>query len=160
MTAETDTAGMERNPFQPGTGFAPPLLVGREALKRRALGRLNDVAAGRCNPTALQLEGLRGCGKTVMLDWMEKQAQKKDLSIIALPKPAFESDNTLAGVLRWLREDLSRMCRVNLHLNVAADIAGIKASAGVGDKSEASGVSSTVIAELGCAGPPAGTVDH
>ncbi len=148
MNADIDTVGMEHNPFRPGTGVAPPLLVGREDLKRRALSLLTDIAAGRCNPTALQLEGPRGCGKTVMLDWMEKEAQKKELSIIALPKQAFGSDDTLAGVLRWLRESLSRMGRVNLHLNGEVDIAGIKASAGVGDKNDSGASRSTVISEL------------
>ncbi len=149
MSEKLDTDEMEHNPFRPGTGVAPPVLVGREALKRRALSQLTDIAARRCNPTALQLEGPRGCGKTVMLDWMEKEAQKLDLSIIALPKQAFDSDDTLADVLRWLRESLSRMGRVNLHLNASVDIAGIKASAGVGDKGEPGASRSTVIAELG-----------
>lgn len=56
--------GLFVNPFRPGAGHPPPYLAGREEEKRefaRLLGQSPMM-------TNLVLTGLRGVGKTVLLD--------------------------------------------------------------------------------------------
>jgi predicted AAA+ superfamily ATPase len=56
-----------RNPYSPGAGSRPPAIVGREQelqLFSTAIGRL---AIGR-SAKSLMLTGLRGVGKTVLLN--------------------------------------------------------------------------------------------
>jgi hypothetical protein len=65
-----------RNPFTPGAGSRPPLLVGRDheieamtvAVKRLALGRFER---------SMLLKGLRGVGKTVLLNEFGRIAQQE-----------------------------------------------------------------------------------
>ncbi len=59
-----DTAGAFENPFRPGAGHMPPYLAGRAA-ERQEFERLLDQTTILEN---LVLTGLRGVGKTVLLD--------------------------------------------------------------------------------------------
>lgn len=64
----------ELGPFQPGAGGMPPILAGREreqSLFRALLGRLER---GAPVPTDVVLYGPRGNGKTVLLQWLCRQA--------------------------------------------------------------------------------------
>ena len=56
-----------QNPFSPGTGSPPPELVGRDPALTEARILLGRVAAGRPEKSLL-LTGLRGVGKTVLLN--------------------------------------------------------------------------------------------
>jgi hypothetical protein len=62
------------NPFSPGAGTAPPELAGRSVIIRDA-----DIALGRArnhlSPKGLFLLGLRGVGKTVLLNRIAEQAE-------------------------------------------------------------------------------------
>ncbi len=108
---------LNRNPFKPGAGAAPPVLSGREDLKFEAEMRLKTIAAGDYDPMALQLMGPRGCGKTAMLAWMEKRARDRNIRTVALPKQAFESSEMLALILRRLRRNVFGLGRLNLYLD-------------------------------------------
>ena len=55
-----------RNPFRPGAGLRPPYLAGRDAEKEAMSEMLLDLDRGM--PRNLLLYGLRGMGKTVLLD--------------------------------------------------------------------------------------------
>src|SRR3954465_14970806 len=61
------------NPFHPGFGVSPPLLVGRDELLEEFEEALEDGpgAAGR----ATLYTGARGSGKTVMLNAVEDRAR-------------------------------------------------------------------------------------
>ena len=62
-----------RNPFAPGAGTPPPALVGRETViesARVTLGRLKQGRAAK----SLILVGLRGVGKTVLLNRFQEMA--------------------------------------------------------------------------------------
>ncbi|NRG19989.1 ATP-binding protein [Rhizobiales bacterium] len=64
-----------RNPFAPGAGSQPPELAGREEIIAAADTALQRVLLGR--PTQSQmLLGLRGVGKTVLLNKIEQIAEK------------------------------------------------------------------------------------
>lgn len=57
-----------RNPYTPGPGAAPAVLVDREALLRRAEAGLTVTAAnGEPTPSVTTFTGQRGVGKTVLL---------------------------------------------------------------------------------------------
>jgi hypothetical protein len=63
-----------RNPFSPGAGSPPPELAGRDGILEEARVLLGRIRAGRPEKSLL-LTGLRGVGKTVLLNEIERLAQ-------------------------------------------------------------------------------------
>ena len=74
-------------PFRPGFGGAPPYLAGREGEQESLREYLVEIAGGGAPGTALFLYGPRGNGKTVLLDWMEREAAAAGVETAAL-RPA------------------------------------------------------------------------
>ena len=66
-----------RNPFTPGAGTPPPELAGRQELLDRAKIVLTRVKNGR-PAKSLLLTGLRGVGKTVLLNEINREARALD----------------------------------------------------------------------------------
>jgi hypothetical protein len=64
-----------RNPFAPGAGSQPPELAGRDDLVRDAEIALQRVLQGK-HSQSLMLLGLRGVGKTVLLNRIEELASQ------------------------------------------------------------------------------------
>ncbi len=62
------------NPFSPGAGAHPPELVGRESILEQSRVLLGRVRQKRPEKSML-LTGLRGVGKTVLLNEIERLAQ-------------------------------------------------------------------------------------
>ena len=62
------------NPFSPGAGAPPPELAGREIILEQARVLLGRVRAKRPEKSLL-LTGLRGVGKTVLLNEVEQLAR-------------------------------------------------------------------------------------
>ena len=72
-----------KNPFSPGAGSPPPELVGRDPLLEQArilLGRIR----GKRSEKSMLLTGLRGVGKTVLLNEIERVARAEDYRIISI----------------------------------------------------------------------------
>src|SRR6266511_1402999 len=65
-----------RNPYAPGAGQRPPELAGRDAEVRQFEVVLERIAAGRPE-RSLVLSGLRGVGKTVLLNTLRSLAIKR-----------------------------------------------------------------------------------
>src|ERR1035438_9875634 len=63
-----------KNPFSPGAGSPPPELVGREGILEQARILLGRVKQKRPEKSLL-LTGLRGVGKTVLLNEIERMAK-------------------------------------------------------------------------------------
>lgn len=63
-----------KNPFSPGAGSPPPELAGREGILEQARVLLGRVRSKRSEKSIL-LTGLRGVGKTVLLNEIERMAQ-------------------------------------------------------------------------------------
>ncbi len=63
-----------RNPFSPGAGSPPPELAGRSTVLEQAEVLLGRVLARRSEKSLL-LTGLRGVGKTVLLNEIERRAK-------------------------------------------------------------------------------------
>jgi len=62
-----------KNPFSPGAGSPPPEMAGRDAILEHARALLGRVRAKRPEKSLL-LTGLRGVGKTVLLNDIERMA--------------------------------------------------------------------------------------
>lgn len=71
------------NPFSPGAGAPPPELVGRDSLLEQARILLGRVKQKRPEKSLL-LTGLRGVGKTVLLNEIERMAKAAGYQTILL----------------------------------------------------------------------------
>ncbi len=70
-----------KNPFSPGAGSPPPELVGRDPVLEQARVLLGRTKKKRPEKSLL-LTGLRGVGKTVLLNEMERMAQNEGYKTI------------------------------------------------------------------------------
>lgn len=98
-----------RNPFSPGAGSPPPELAGREGILEQARVLFGRVLAKRPEKSLL-LTGLRGVGKTVLLNEIERIAQAAGFRTILIE--AHEGKPLavlLAPQLRRLLFDLDRL---------------------------------------------------
>jgi predicted ATPase len=68
------------NPYAPGAGSQPPELAGREELLEAATVALDRVRAGRYERSFIAV-GLRGVGKTVLLNRVRELAEARDFKI-------------------------------------------------------------------------------
>ena len=97
------------NPFTPGAGTPPPELAGRADIMQRAEVLLERTKRGRASKSLL-LTGLRGVGKTVLLNEINQLARKLEYHRIFLEaheeKPLAA---LLAPKLRTLLYTLDRM---------------------------------------------------
>lgn len=98
-----------KNPFSPGAGTPPPELVGRDSILEQARILLGRVKQKRPEKSML-LTGLRGVGKTVLLNEIERLA--KDAGYRTISIEAHE-DKPLAPLmashLRTLLYELNRI---------------------------------------------------
>lgn len=98
-----------RNPFSPGAGSPPPELVGREGILEQArvfLGRIKEKRPEK----SILLTGLRGVGKTVLLNEIERLAAKVGYRTISLE--AHEDKSLAALLVPPLRKLLFELDRV------------------------------------------------
>jgi len=72
-----------RNPYAPGAGQRPPELAGRDQELAAFDVVLERVARGRPE-RSLVLTGLRGVGKTVLLNEMRDRAESTGWFVVAL----------------------------------------------------------------------------
>ncbi|MBE7501190.1 MAG: ATP-binding protein [Verrucomicrobiales bacterium] len=105
-----------RNPYAPGAGTPPPELAGRDALRQAARIALARVQAGR--PTkSLLMVGLRGVGKTVLLDRVREDAEASGIQSIRVEAP--ENRSLPAMLAPQLRQMLLRLSRNELARGLA-----------------------------------------
>lgn len=98
-----------RNPFSPGAGSPPPELAGRENVLEQTRVLLGRVRAKRPEKSLL-LTGLRGVGKTVLLNEIDRLAQGAGYRTILVEAHEGKSLAVLlAPHLRRLLFDLDRM---------------------------------------------------
>lgn len=98
-----------KNPFSPGAGSPPPELAGRDAVLEQARILLGRVKSKRSEKSLL-LTGLRGVGKTVLLNAIEQIARDQDYRTILVEAHEGKSLAVLlAPHLRRLLFDLDRI---------------------------------------------------
>jgi hypothetical protein len=97
-----------RNPFAPGAGTPPPELAGRDELREIVRIALERTRLGRPTKSILMV-GLRGVGKTVLLDRMREDAEAKGIHTMRVEAP--ESRSLPAILAPQLRQALLRLSR-------------------------------------------------
>jgi len=97
-----------RNPFAPGAGTPPPELAGRDELLATVRVALERVRLGLPTKSVL-LIGLRGVGKTVLLDRMRDDADAAGIQTIRIEAP--EGRSLPAMLAPQLRQALLRLSR-------------------------------------------------
>ncbi len=75
-----------RNPYAPGAGTQPPELAGRDELRKQVYIAIERVKIGR-QAKSLMMIGLRGVGKTVLLDRMRMDAESKGSFCLRMEAP-------------------------------------------------------------------------
>jgi hypothetical protein len=75
-----------QNPFRPGAGTAPPALVGRDALIESFRITVGRALAGRPGQSVMPI-GLRGVGKTVLLNRFAEVAEGAGLHVGYMEAP-------------------------------------------------------------------------
>jgi AAA ATPase-like protein len=75
-----------RNPFAPGAGTPPPELAGRDELREVVRIACERLRLGRPTKSILMV-GLRGVGKTVLLDRMREDAEAAGIQTIRVEAP-------------------------------------------------------------------------
>ncbi|HOX26878.1 MAG TPA: ATP-binding protein [Candidatus Krumholzibacteria bacterium] len=75
-----------RNPFSPGAGAPPPELAGRDEILEAARIALHRVRARRSEKSQMLL-GLRGVGKTVLLNKIGEMAEEIGYFVVVLEAP-------------------------------------------------------------------------
>lgn len=105
-----------RNPFAPGAGSRPPELAGREAVLEGVAIALHRIRNGKHAQSAI-LIGLRGVGKTVLLNEMRRAAEGE--GIVAVPIEAPEGQSLPAMLVPALRSALLKLDRGQAAMTLA-----------------------------------------
>ena len=95
-----------RNPFAPGAGTPPPALAGRDDLLETVRIALDRVRIARPTKSILMV-GLRGVGKTVLLDRMRDNAEAAGIHTLRIEAP--EGRSLPASLAPALRQALLRL---------------------------------------------------
>jgi hypothetical protein len=97
------------NPYAPGAGTPPPELAGRDKLIEDAAIALDRIRAGRAS-RSLILYGLRGVGKTVLLNRIRIDAEARGIEGIQIEAP--EGRSLPAALAPAIRATLLRLSHV------------------------------------------------
>ena len=96
------------NPFAPGAGTPPPELAGRDELRETIRVAIERVRRGLPSKSILMV-GLRGVGKTVLLDRMRDDAEATGIQTMRVEAP--ENRSLPALLAPQLRQALLRLSR-------------------------------------------------
>ena len=108
------TEVLGKNPYRPGVGVRPLYLAGRDAPLRRFDAMLRAAPEQQAN---MRVTGLRGVGKTVLLETFAERAQEHEWEPAFMElQPAHNTDTQVAAAIGSLlertRQRLSRMARL------------------------------------------------
>ncbi|MEJ1228557.1 ATP-binding protein [Pseudomonas sp. CCNWLW56] len=105
-----------RNPFAPGAGSRPPELAGRDQILEAARIACGRAINGR-SARSIMLLGLRGTGKTVLLNEIGKIAKQEGLLVSKVESPERES------LARLLYPEMRKVMRALSSVEAAKQIA-------------------------------------
>ncbi|MDP3673825.1 MAG: ATP-binding protein [Novosphingobium sp.] len=105
-----------RNPFAPGAGSRPPELAGRKDVLETVAIALHRIRHGR-HAQSMILLGLRGVGKTVLLNAMRRAAEGE--GILCVPIEAPEGQSLPAMLVPALRTALLKLDRGQAAMTLA-----------------------------------------
>lgn len=113
------------NPYSPGAGTPPPELAGRDKIREDVRVAISRLQIGNPSKSVLMV-GLRGVGKTVLLDQMRKDAEALGIHTVLIEAP---EDRSLPALLApQLRQALLRLSSVSAAKDAAQR--GLRALAG------------------------------
>jgi hypothetical protein len=118
-----------KNPFSPGAGSPPPELAGRSAVRSAVDVCLARLQIGRQAKSVIMV-GLRGVGKTVLLDQMLKDAEEKGFHTVRIEAP--ENRSLPALLAPQIRLALLRLSNIEAAKDFA--VRGLRALAGFASK--------------------------
>lgn len=110
-----------RNPFAPGAGAPPPELAGRDDIIQAAKIALHRIRLGRPEKSQMLL-GLRGVGKTVLLNKISVLAEDLGFHVVMLEAP--EGQRLAQYLAPALKSTLLRLSRVEKARDYAARAIG------------------------------------
>lgn len=113
------------NPYSPGAGTPPPELAGRDELRERVRIAIARLRRGRSAKSVLMV-GLRGVGKTVLLEQMRRDAEAEGVYTVRIEAP--ENRSLPALLAPQLRLALLKLSRVEKAKEMAQR--GLRALAG------------------------------
>jgi len=100
-----------KNPYAPGAGTLPPQLAGRDEIIEQV-----DIQLDRCRNglpfRSFLLVGLRGVGKTVLLNHLALEAEAKGFAVISIETP--EKRSLPALIIPSLRASLLRLDKASV----------------------------------------------
>lgn len=99
------------NPYAPGAGTPPPELAGRDDLIQRIEVALYRIRAGKA-ARSFVMYGLRGVGKTVLLNKVRQDAQAEGIFAVTVEAP--ENRSLPAALAPGLRATLLRLSRTEM----------------------------------------------
>ena len=105
-----------KNPYTPGAGTPPSELAGREALREKVRICIERLRIGNTAKSVLMV-GLRGVGKTVLLDQMRTDAEATGIHTIRVEAP--ENRSLPALLAPALRVALLRLSQIEAAKNLA-----------------------------------------
>lgn len=111
-----------RNPFCPGAGARPPELAGRELIIEAATIALERIRLGRQEKSQMLL-GLRGVGKTVLLNHLARLAEENGYIVVTLEAP--EGQRLAAYLAPALKSVLIRLSRFEQARDLAQRALGV-----------------------------------
>ncbi|WP_137887667.1 ATP-binding protein [Pseudomonas sp. 2FE] len=114
-----------RNPYSPGAGTRPPELAGRDDLRERVRVAIERIRIGRPAKSVIMV-GLRGVGKTVLLNQMLLDAEASHIRTVYIEAP--ENRSLPALLAPQLRIALLQMSMTEAAKDAA--IRGLRALAG------------------------------
>jgi len=114
-----------KNPYSPGAGSPPPELAGRDKLRNDVRIAIARIRLGNPAKSVLMV-GLRGVGKTVLLERMRLDAEESGAFTLRIEAP--ENRSLPALLAPKLRQVLLRLGRVEKAKNLAQR--GLRALAG------------------------------
>lgn len=118
-----------QNPFSPGAGSPPPELAGRSAVRTAVDVCLARLQIGKQAKSVIMV-GLRGVGKTVLLDQMLKDAEEKGFHTVRIEAP--ENRSLPALLAPQIRLALLRLSNIEAAKYFA--VRGLRALAGFASK--------------------------
>jgi hypothetical protein len=118
-----------QDPFSPSAGSPPPELAGREDLRASIHIALERARIGRAAKSVM-LVGLRGVGKTVLLDRLRLDAESTGIHTVRIEAP--EGRSLPALLAPQLRQALLRLSQISSAKDYA--IRGLRALAGFASK--------------------------
>ena len=113
------------NPYAPGAGAPPPELAGRDRVREQVRVSIARLRAERATKSVM-LVGLRGVGKTVLLDRMKLDAEAEGIYTVRAETP--ENRSLPALLAPQLRQALLRISRVEAAKDAA--MKGLRALVG------------------------------